>query len=171
MQSRWTPAIIPPIIFLLDRVSKVWIESRVSFYDTYIVIPGFFSIVHTQNKGAAFGILSEASGTWRNVFLIGVSLAVMGFVAVLLIVSLRHTSSHSGWLRAGLALVLGGALGNLWDRVLRGSVTDFLLFYAGQYQWPAFNVADSAISVGAAFLLLDMLHERRRASAGVPRVS
>lgn len=147
----------------LDRLTKWVIQTQVSIWDTYPVIPHFFSIVHTQNPGAAFGLFAESSSEWRSVFLIGLSLMVMVFVAGMLWQSFRAPGGESGILRIGLALVLGGALGNLYDRVIAGTVTDFLLFYIGDYQWPAFNVADSAISIGACLLVLDMWKYRRPA--------
>ena len=151
------------VIVFLDRLTKWIIQMRVSIWDSYTVIPNFFSIVHTQNPGAAFGLFAESSSEWRGVFLIGLSCMVMIFVAGMLWQSFRAPSTDSLILRIGLSLVLGGALGNLYDRVVAGTVTDFLLFYIGEYQWPAFNVADSAISTGACLLVLDMWKYRRPA--------
>ena len=99
-------------------------------------------------------------------FLIGLSLAVMVLVAAMLVQSFRAQPMASPALRYGLALVLGGALGNIFDRVRAGTVTDFLLFYLGPYQWPVFNVADTSISIGAGLILLDMWKNRREAQAG-----
>lgn len=150
-------------VVCLDRLTKWIIQTQVSIWDNYSVIPNFFSIVHTQNPGAAFGLFAESSSEWRSVFLIGLSFMVMIFVAGMLWQSFRAPSGDSRILRIGLSLVLGGALGNLYDRIAIGTVTDFLLFYIGQYQWPAFNVADSAISIGACLLVLDMWKYRRSA--------
>lgn len=151
---------IIPAVFALDWVTKRLIEARVDFWDTIPVIPGFFSIVHAQNRGAAFSILHDASEQVRTLVLIGFSGIVTLVVAGLLLSSLRAGDRQSSLVRVGLALVVGGALGNLYDRILHGSVTDFLLFYLGEYQWPAFNVADSAICVGAGLLLLDAWRAR-----------
>ena len=104
-------------------------------------------------------MLAESSGAWRNVFLIGLSLTVLIFITALL---WKARAPESWVLRVGLALVLGGAFGNLYDRVSNGTVTDFAEVYAGQHYFPAFNVADSAISIGAALLLLDMWRGRNR---------
>ena len=149
-----------PFIFALDWGTKRVVEARVSFWDTYTVIPGLFSIVHAQNRGAAFSLLNDASDQVRGVVLIGFSGVITLIVAGMLAMSFRRGDRQSNWVRAALALVLSGALGNMWDRVLRGYVTDFLLAYIGEYSWPVFNVADSAICVGAGLLLLDIWRER-----------
>ena len=152
---------IIPGVFALDRFTKWLVESRVSAFDNFPVIPNLFSIVHTQNRGAAFGFLNESTSPWRGVILIGLAGAVMVMVASMLWQSLRAKDQQTLWLQAGLTLVLGGAAGNLFDRVTAGSVTDFLLFYWGDAQFPAFNIADSAITCGAACLFIDMLRTRR----------
>jgi signal peptidase II len=156
MILRYAPFLIAAAIFLLDRITKLLIRSKVSFWDNITVIPRFFSIVHTENRGAAFGILSDSTSPLRPFFLIALSLGVMIFITVLLLKPGQGGLGSSWYLRIGLALVLGGAMGNVYDRVISGAVTDFLELYFGSYTFPAFNVADSAISVGAAFLLLDM---------------
>ena len=159
--QRLVPLAATPLVIVLDRVTKYAIEKHVSEWDNLVVIPNLFSIVHTQNRGAAFSLLADASDAWRSVFLIGVSSAVMLFVAAMLWQSMRAPETHTGLMRYGLSLVLGGAIGNLYDRIFAGSVTDFLLFYYGQWQFPVFNVADSAITVGAALLIVDMLRPQR----------
>jgi len=152
-----------PGIFALDWVSKRWIEKNVSFWDTHSIIPGLFSIVHAQNRGAAFSILADAPDTVRGLVLIGMSGAVTLIVAWMFRSSLVKPETYTAAGRLALALVLGGALGNLYDRILRGSVTDFLLVYWRDWQWPAFNVADSAISVGAILLLIDIWRQKETA--------
>ena len=104
-------------------------------------------LVH--NPGAAFSFLSDAAG-WQRYLLIAISL-----LAIALIIGLLARQSAQGLFRIALALILGGALGNLWDRVMVGEVVDFLDFYVGGWHWPAFNVADSAITIGAVVLVLD----------------
>jgi signal peptidase II len=146
-------------VFLLDRVTKGIIRSHVSPWDTYVVIPGFFHIVHTENRGAAFGLLANSDSEWRTFFLVGLSILVLALVAS--VMWQPSSPSHSRALGAGLSLLFGGALGNLYDRITHGTVTDFLEFFIGQYHWPAFNVADSAITVGAGLLLLDLWLSRR----------
>lgn len=152
-----------PGIFALDWITKRWIEKNVSFWDTHAVIPGLLSIVHAQNRGAAFSILADAPDTVRAVVLIGMSGVVTLIVAWMFRGALLKPETHTAAGRLALALVLGGALGNLYDRILRGSVTDFVLFYWRDWQFPAFNVADSAISVGAVLLLIDLWRQKETA--------
>ena len=159
--QRLVPLIATPLVIVLDRATKFAIEKHVSAWDNLVVIPNLFSIVHTQNRGAAFSLLADASDAWRGLVLIGVSSAVMLFVAAMLWQSIRSTDAHTWLQRYGLSLVLGGAIGNLYDRIVTGSVTDFFLFYYGQWQFPVFNVADSAITIGAGLLIIDMLRPRR----------
>lgn len=146
-------------VFAVDRLTKWIIETRVSFYDSHVVIPGFFEIVHSQNQGAAFGLFAQSTSEWRSVLLIGFSIVAL----VTLVVMLWRTSRFDRKTSIALALILGGALGNVFDRVVReGGVTDFLLFYIGSYQWPAFNAADSAIVIGSGLLLLDFFKVKRQ---------
>jgi len=145
-------------VFALDRVTKSFIESHVSPFDVHSVIPGFFDIVHSQNRGVAFGILNESTSPWRTVVLI-----VFAAVALVLVAGLIWKASRlDRWTTTGLALVLGGAAGNLYDRILWGRVTDFLEFYIGEYHWPTFNVADSCIVIGSGLLLLELLRPKRQ---------
>ena len=122
------------------------------------MIPGFFNIVHTENPGAAFGFMADLDFPWRRALLVAVSVAVMAIIGGLLF----RLKSNSV-LQTGLALVLGGALGNAWDRLVRGMVTDFLQFFFGSYEFPSFNVADSAISIGAVLLLIDLWRTKKQA--------
>jgi signal peptidase II len=147
---------VPALVFLLDRLTKLLVEARLPVWETHVVIPGFFNLVHTRNTGAAFSLLADAAPHWRSLVLIGLSGVVSVFVAVLLWQNTRKSAPGSALLTFALALVLGGALGNLYDRLVAGAVTDFLEFYLGRFSWPAFNVADSAISVGAGLLILDL---------------
>lgn len=158
MNYRTGPFAIAFGIFVLDRITKLIIQTHVTALETLRVIPGFFNIVHAENPGVAFGFLAESESAWRNVFLIALSATVLIFITTLL---WKARGTESWLLRVGLALVLGGASGNLYDRVSTGTVTDFVEVYAGQHFFPAFNVADSAISIGAALLLLDMWRGRR----------
>jgi signal peptidase II len=152
---------IAAAVFVLDRATKLWIEATVSLWDSFHVIPGFFDIVHTKNKGAAFGMFAEGDNQLRTILLIGVSVGVLLFISYLLLRPGRGGFSASAVTTIGLALVLGGALGNIYDRVVHGEVTDFLEFYSGTWRFAAFNVADSAISVGAGLLILDMWRTRK----------
>ena len=147
-------------VFALDRITKVIIESRLSFFDTYKVIPGFFDIVRSQNKGVAFGIFNDSTSEWRTTLLIVASLAAVAMVSAMLW-NAHKLDRYSLW---GFSLILGGAAGNVFDRIVAGHVTDFLLVYVRDYQWPTFNVADSAIVVGSGLLLLDLLRSKRQAT-------
>lgn len=151
------------IVFLVDRLTKWWIEAAVSPWESLVVIPGFFQIIHTRNPGAAFSLLADASREVRLFVLVGVSLAVLALISTLLWNASHHLSSGHRILRTGLSLVLGGALGNVYDRVMSGAVTDFLDFHIAGYHWPTFNVADSAITIGASLMLLSMWRGRQEA--------
>jgi signal peptidase II len=165
MGSRLVPFAVAAAVFGLDRFTKWIIQTHFSLFDTLTVIPGFFNIVHTENPGIAFGLFAGAPGFWRDLFLIGFSVSVLAFVTALLLRPERM-AGHSWLLRTGLAFILGGAFGNLYDRVVNRTVTDFIEVHAqisgSAYYFPAFNVADSAITVGACLLLLDMWHTRER---------
>lgn len=151
-------------LFALDRLTKYWIEQSLDSWDTIAVIPGVFNIIHAQNRGAAFGVMNQSEGPLRTFLLVGVSFAVMLFVAVQL-----WRLPKGGWppgnlTPVALSMVLGGAAGNLYDRILRGSVTDFLQFFIGRFEWPSFNVADSAITVGAGLLMISLWTTRKQAT-------
>src|SRR5947199_10515769 len=147
-------------VFALDRLTKWIIETRVSFLDTYRVIPGFFDIVRSQNRGVAFGIFNDSTSEWRTTLLVIASVAAVAVVSAMLW-NARKLDRYSLW---GLSLILGGAAGNVFDRIVSGQVTDFLLIYIGEHQWPTFNVADSAIVVGSGLLLMDLLRSKRQAT-------
>jgi signal peptidase II len=162
MRARLTAFGIAAMVLLLDRATKLLIQSSVPRWDARVVIPGIFNIVHIENRGAAFGMLAESASEWRAFVLVGLSLVVTAFVAALLWQS-TAPSSRGGWsLKTALALIIGGAVGNLHDRLSQGAVTDFLQVFIGAYEWPAFNVADAAISIGAGLLLLDLIRHRRQ---------
>jgi len=141
------------LVVLLDRWTKRLVGARIAMYRHIQIIPGFFRLTHTENTGAAFSLFADSPSHWKTALLIGFSVVAMVIVSVLL------------WRRSGaltitgiaLSLILGGAVGNLWDRVASGRVVDFLLFYFKQYQWPVFNLADSAIVVGAGLLVIEIL--------------
>lgn len=157
MPSRTVPYLIAAAVFLFDRLSKDLVKANVTPWDSHHIIPGFLNLVHAENPGVAFGLLADSTGIWRNIFLIGLSATVMVFIAGML-----WKPTEGLLLRTGLALVLGGAMGNLFDRIVHGTVTDFVEVYVGTHFFPAFNVADSAISVGAGFMLLDMWQTRHK---------
>jgi signal peptidase II len=145
------PLTLALAILIADRVSKMWIDKHISMWDVRAIVPGFINIIHAENSGMAFSLLSTASQAVRSFVLIGLAASVLAVVAVML---WRSVSSVERW---ALASVLGGAVGNLWDRIARGTVTDFVDVYYGDWHWATFNVADSAITVGALILALHML--------------
>jgi len=138
---------------MLDRFTKWTIAHRLNLHDGITVIPGFFKIIHAENPGAAFGMFADSPAPWKTGVLIFFSIVALLVVSMLLWKN-SHTLTSTG---VGLSLILGGAVGNLWDRVVNHQVVDFLLFYIRQYQWPAFNVADSAIVTGACLLVFEIL--------------
>jgi signal peptidase II len=148
--------------FALDRATKVLVEANMQAGDVTAVIPGFFNLVYTKNRGMAFSLLANSDSEWRSFFLIGLTALVVAFVASILWQTSPRGMAGSRLSRLGLVLVMGGALGNLYDRLAEGAVTDFLDFYAGSYHWPAFNVADSGLTVGVGLILLDLWLSRGR---------
>ena len=140
-------------VLFLDRLSKWGISQKIALHESINIIPGFFRLTHVQNRGAAFGLFSESPSEYKVAVLVLFSLVALVVVSTLLWKN-SHTLTTTG---VGLALILGGALGNLWDRIVTGHVVDFLLFYVRSYQWPAFNVADTAIVVGAFLLVAEIL--------------
>jgi len=143
-------------VFALDRWSKFIIETNFSAYDTKTVIPGFFNIVRSQNSGVAFGIFADNASQLRTPILICLSiLAVFLLAGMLWRIERMDTASAFG-----LALIFGGAMGNVFDRLRVGSVTDFLDFYSGWYHFYTFNIADASICTGAGLLLLSMFRSR-----------
>ncbi len=139
------------IVIVLDQVSKQWFESHFMLYEIVNVLP-FFSLTLTYNHGAAFSFLSDQSG-WQRWFLSAVSTGV----TVVLVLWLRSLQRHERLTAISLGLIIGGAVGNLIDRLLLGHVIDFLDFFIGQHHWPAFNVADSAITIGVAVMVYELL--------------
>jgi signal peptidase II len=143
-------ALIAAVAFISDQWTKGMIQRRIALYEVIPVIPHFFNLTHTQNPGAAFGLFADSPGPWRTLLLVVVSglliAAVLGVV---------WRSRQLDWKAgAGLALILGGALSNLVDRIRFGRVVDFLDLYYRGYHWYTFNVADAAIVTGAFFLIL-----------------
>jgi len=148
--------------FALDRVTKALVQASMNQDDVVSVVPGFFNLVYTKNRGIAFSLLSNSESEWRSFFLIGLTALVIAFVAAILWQTGPRGMAASRLSRVGLSLVLGGALGNLYDRLTEGAVTDFLDFYAASYHWPAFNVADLGLTIGVGLILLDLWLSRRR---------
>jgi signal peptidase II len=136
------------VVLVLDLVTKRWVEA-ILFHGEQIPLTAFFNLVLTYNAGAAFSFLSDAGG-WQRWFF-----SVVAAGASILIIYLLRKHAADKLFCLALSLILGGALGNLWDRIALGHVVDFLDFHVAGYHWPAFNIADSAIFLGAASLILD----------------
>ena len=151
------------VIIALDQWTKVIVRERFHLHESIPVIPGFFNLVHAENPGAAFSMLATASEAPRSFVLIGIALAVSLFLVAALFGRFGLVESAAS--RWAVVLILGGAAGNLIDRIRFGTVTDFLEFYAGPYYWPAFNVADSSIFCGAVLLFLDNWMTSRKRTA------
>ena len=158
-QSMWPWLALAAGVICADQLSKWLLVGALRPGDEHVVTP-FFSLVLTFNTGAAFSFLRDA-GDWARYLFSAIAIAVAGLILWLL------RRGGDSWYCAGLALILGGGLGNLWDRVTLGRVVDFLLFHWAHWYYPAFNVADSAITVGAALLIFDSLRpgRKRRATA------
>ncbi|HKL27312.1 MAG TPA: signal peptidase II [Desulfuromonadales bacterium] len=148
-------AIVSLVILVFDQATKLHIDHHFRLYESLPIIPGLLSLTYIRNPGAAFGIFADSS--LRLPFFISVSLVAM--LGILWILKQRENGQQPGNL--GLALVFAGALGNLIDRIRLGEVIDFIDVYWRQYHWPAFNVADSAITVGVFLLLVEMWTERK----------
>ncbi|MFZ6048051.1 signal peptidase II [Pseudomonas sp. CR3202] len=145
------------LVFVLDQASKWFFESELNLYQQIVVIPDYFSWTLAYNTGAAFSFLADSSGWQRWLFAV-IALVVSG----VLVVWLKRLKPEETWLAIALALVLGGALGNLYDRVVLGHVVDFILVHwQNRWYFPAFNLADSAITVGAVMLALDMFKAKK----------
>ncbi|MCK9240680.1 signal peptidase II [Desulfocurvus sp.] len=159
MRKFTLPLTLAAVVLALDALTKALVQDALPLYARVEIVPGFFNLVHVLNKGAAFGILSDESIGWQRAFFI-----VTALVAVGVIMHLIHTGHarerFGAW---GLGLVLGGALGNLADRVRIGYVVDFLDFHAAGWHWPAFNVADIGITCGVGLLIVSFYRLERRA--------
>jgi signal peptidase II len=148
--------LIAVIVVFMDRLSKRVVASNIPLHDSVVVIPGFFHLTHVQNTGAAFGLFADSSAQWKVGALVSFSV-----VALVIVSAMLWRNSHSlSVTTIGLSLILGGATGNLWDRMVSGHVVDFLDFYVGSYHWPAFNVADSAIVIGAILLVAEIVFSK-----------
>lgn len=150
-------------IIVVDQITKVYVMQAMRLHESIPVIPNFFSITYIRNPGAAFGFLSSSSGSFRFVFFGLTSIFAMGLLGTILVRMPKHD-----WMgQLSVAAILGGAIGNLLDRLRYGEVIDFLDFYVDAYHWPAFNVADSAITVGVVFLILHFAFEKHPDDAPV----
>lgn len=143
------------VLLALDFATKRWIESEL-IYGQQVLVTNFFNLVLTFNAGAAFSFLSDESG-WQRWLFSGISICASALIVYLL---QKHTSERLFCI--SLSFILGGALGNLWDRISLGYVIDFLDFHYSGYHWPAFNVADSAICIGALLLIIESFQHKEK---------
>ena len=146
-------AVLAGLVVIGDRVSKAIVSSSMPNGASETVIGGFFNLVHVRNTGIAFSLFADSAPWFRDFLLPGISMLAIGVIVALL----YRQDNLSRTSRIALVLVLAGAVGNLYDRLMYGYVTDFLDLYVGSYHWPAFNVADSAITIGAVMLLADAI--------------
>lgn len=154
MSGKWKLVLgwLAPIVFF-DQLTKVIVDRTMTLHQSIPIIDGFFNLTYVRNTGAAFGIFAGAHEAFRLPFLIGVSLAAVGFIVVML----RRLRAETTGIITAFAFILGGAIGNLIDRIVYGAVIDFLDVYWSGYHWPAFNVADSFITIGVAITVFYML--------------
>lgn len=150
------------LAIILDQLTKYIAEAELLLHKPVAVIPDFFNFTLMYNKGAAFSILSDAGG-WQRILLAGLSTVISIFLFFWLKqISNDEQQKNNNILQIAIALILGGAIGNLIDRALTGEVVDFIQVYYATYYFPSFNIADSAITLGAGLLILDMFLETRR---------
>lgn len=145
-------------VLVVDQWSKWWIERRLDLHDSIPIIPGCLDFTHVSNTGVAFGLLPAHGDLTATLLLTLLGLIALGVIGYYF---LRTPADHR-LLLTSLSLVLGGALGNLLDRIAAGAVTDFIDFYVGDWHWHTFNVADSAITIGIVLMALELLLTRRR---------
>ncbi|MGD0783108.1 MAG: signal peptidase II [Candidatus Aminicenantales bacterium] len=144
------------VLLVLDQASKSWVAAKIGLFQTVRVIPGFFNLTHVRNKGAIFGVFNHVPGHTVALFLTGLS--VLAFILVL--VYFFKTPPQQTLTRFTLALIMAGALGNQIDRIVRGTVVDFLEIHVRHFYWPTFNLADACVSVGAVLLIYIFLVRR-----------
>jgi len=145
-------------VVLLDQITKTAILKNFFIHESRPVIDGFFNLVYVMNPGAAFGFLADMSETFRYLFFIGITILVMALIIYYIVKS----KSENVLYVISLTLIFGGAVGNLIDRVRFGAVVDFLDVYIGTAHWPAFNVADSSITIGAILMIWGMIGQRKK---------
>ena len=142
---------------LLDQLTKLLVDRLLPVYSVKPIIPGLFNLVHARNTGAAFSIFAGEPTALRRILFAGLALLVVGVICYAYI----KLKPEDTWTRWAYALICGGAIGNLVDRLRLGEVIDFLDFYIGPYHWPAFNVADSAITIGACLLAISLFKTQK----------
>ncbi len=147
----------------LDQATKAQVMLTMRLHESIPVVPGFFNLTYIRNPGAAFGLLASSGSTFRLIFF-----GVTSLCALVLLGTIFYRLRQDDWVgQVSIAAILGGAVGNLLDRLRFGEVIDFLDFYLRGYHWPAFNVADAAISVGVVFLIFRFAFERKEQNVAV----
>ncbi len=150
--------LLSALVIILDQLSKMWVVGHFAIFESQVVIPGLFNLTYLTNKGAAFGLLNGNYGAWRQIFFVVIAVIVL----IGMIIAIRRLKEQDSICAVALGLIAGGAIGNLLDRLRLGSVVDFLDFYYKGHHWPAFNVADSAITVGVGLLVLHQIIAGRK---------
>lgn len=145
-------------VIVLDQITKAVIVAKFNMHESYTIVDGFLNLVYVMNPGAAFGFLANMSAIFRYVFFIGITLVVI----LCIIYYIVKSKPQNMLMVISLTLIFAGAMGNLIDRIRFGAVVDFLDVYIGTAHWPAFNVADSAISVGAMLMIWGMIMKREQ---------
>lgn len=149
---------ITPVVIVIDQIVKIYVDQTMELYQTIEIVENYFNLTYIRNKGAAFGMLANMDEAWRVPFFLCISVIAIGAI----LYTLHAYKDSSRIFPVALAMILGGAVGNMIDRARLGEVIDFILVHWHQYHWPAFNVADSAITVGVGMLILHMFHEERK---------
>lgn len=149
------PLVIALLVVIADQLTKLWIINSFPLHEQKVIVPGFFNLVHITNTGAAFGLLAGDKTTLRMVFFVGVALTAL----VVMVLAYSHLKKQGKLFVYAVGLIAGGAIGNLIDRLRFEAVIDFLDFYIGTYHWPAFNVADSCITIGVGLFLLGTIQQ------------
>jgi len=149
-------AIISGLVVILDQITKIVVDKTIPLHHTIEIIPNFVALTYLRNTGAAFGFLAGEYSAYRMVFFVVVAIIAIGCIFYLL----KTLDAEKKFLLVSLSLILGGALGNLADRLRLGEVIDFILLHYYSLHWPAFNVADSAITIGVVLLIFQMIRQR-----------
>ena len=154
----WILLVVFLVVIALDQSTKLMIQQTLPLHNKVEIIPGFFNLIHVRNAGGAFGIFGGEKGPMGSVLFVAASLVAVGILVILFM----RVKEHEKMLKFSFALLLSGAIGNLIDRVSYGEVVDFLDFHVSSYHWPAFNVADSAISFGIGLMALELLIKEQK---------
>jgi signal peptidase II len=149
-------SLVAALVVVLDQISKALVLKHIPLYQIITVIPGFFNLSHVHNPGGAFGLFARNASVFRHWMFLGAILLAL----ILILYFYHHTPRSHRWLGAALAMIFGGAIGNLIDRIRFGEVVDFLDVYVGVYHWPTFNIADSGVTVGVGIFIGHMVFKK-----------